>query len=112
MSHGFGPPARVSSRLQGGCGPPVVEQGDGLEGGAVAGPVVGGDAQLVDDGEPLRPGGVVTAQAVDHRDGRGHRAEAGGPVGGRARVQASRNRPLAAITSVAWPARASAIEEP
>jgi hypothetical protein len=47
--------------LQGECGLSMVEQGDGVEGGAVAGSVFGGDAQLVDDGEPFGSGGLVTA---------------------------------------------------
>jgi hypothetical protein len=65
--------------FQGECGLSMVEQGDGVEGGAVAGSVLGGDAQLVDDGEPFGSGGLVTAQAVDHRDRGGYRAEAGRP---------------------------------
>src|SRR5262249_29518896 len=63
--------------FQGDGGLSVVEQGNGVEGGAVAGSASGRDAQLSEDGEPVVPGGVVVAQAVDHRDRGGGRSEAG-----------------------------------
>src|SRR5262245_46347651 len=46
--------------FQGECGLSMVEQGDGVEGGRVAGSVFGSDAHLVDDGEPFGLGGLVT----------------------------------------------------
>src|SRR5262249_39759768 len=54
--------------FQGEGGLSVVEQGNGVEGGAVAGSASGRDAELSEDGEPAVPGGLVAAQAVDHRD--------------------------------------------
>src|SRR5262249_36196311 len=62
---------------RGGGGVGGGEEGNGVEGGAVAGPAFAGDAQLSEDGEPAVPGGLVAAQAVDHRDRGGGRAEAG-----------------------------------
>lgn len=47
--------------FQGERGLSAVEQGNGVEDGAVAGSAFGRDAQLVDDGEPVVPGGVVAA---------------------------------------------------
>src|SRR5262245_4538035 len=63
--------------FQGERGLSAMEQGNGVEGGAVAGSAFGGDAQLAENGEPFRSAGVVAAQAVDHRDRGGGRAEAG-----------------------------------
>src|SRR5262249_11676397 len=63
--------------FQGEGGLSVVKQGNGVEGGAIAGLAFAGDAQLSEDGEPAVPGGLVAAQAVDHRDRGGCWAEAG-----------------------------------
>ncbi|WP_405496458.1 hypothetical protein [Streptomyces sp. NBC_00096] len=78
----------------------VVEQDHGVEDGAVAVVVILLAARPVGDREPGRPGLVVAAQAVDHRDGRGGRTERERPCRP-ACSHASRKRTLLVSTASA-----------